>query len=786
MANVTVFLDVDGDGALDAGEPFVVTDGSGNFDFANLVAGDYVVDVDDTTLPPGFILTTGSDTLSISLASGEDFNDADFGYQAPGIVTGHLFIDVNSNGVQDASEVGLAGVDIIITDSNLDQVTVTTDANGDYQASIPPGSTTLDVDDTTLPPAAVLTTANDPQVATVNSGAVTASAAVGYHVPGPYLSQIHYRWRNDDGRESNPVFNVYSYRGNMGAQSSVAVPITAVANTDRAFILAPTGKMSVGVGSGGGRQNANEVLTRARFTAADQVTLTRGVNTGDSAYSFFVIEDTSGNEIYVKSGSATFTNTTAITDTDLDINVGAGITDYTKTVVFLTVSSNSASRSYYNQAHVRGYMTSDTNLALRRQAGNSSVTLDWFVVEFKGSGWSVQQGDFPLNTGTHASPETQTISSVNLSESFVFMNWQADTNGLDQASPKVELANSTTLQFSRQDTAVGICQIRYFVVSHSDLDVQRGDALASAADATLDQPIASINTSQAFPITFNDCNGTGDYFPRPNWRAVFADSTTLRWGRSFTGQDSNFFWQVIDLSGFFLPGATFAAGEDVKLTGLAKQTPMRLRIMVSNEGSGDSGGERYQLYVAETTDPTGAACPTESYLAVEDGAETHWEMVDSSYISDGEPTFNIDPGLTDEATTFVTGELKDTGDTTTGSIALAIDAFTEIEYSIQATAAAPDAGEYCFKLVKDGTPDTDLDAYAIYGQVNLAGATAVDLLSFEATGEGSSVKVAWQTANEINNMGFYLYRADTKDGPVYAADRQTDTGCRFYHFRPGV
>ena len=202
IGSVTVFLDVDDDGVRDAGEPYVITDGSGIYDFANLVAGDYVVDVDDTTLPPGFTLTTGSDTLSVSLADGADFNDADFGYQEPGTVTGHLFIDVNSNGVQDAGEVGLVGVDIIVTDSNMNPVTVTTGANGDYQASIPPGLTTLDVDDTSLPPGAVLTTANDPQTVTVNSGATIASAAVGYHVPGPYLYQAHYRWRNDDGGET--------------------------------------------------------------------------------------------------------------------------------------------------------------------------------------------------------------------------------------------------------------------------------------------------------------------------------------------------------------------------------------------------------------------------------------------------------------------------------------------------------------------------------------------------------------------------------------------------------
>jgi uncharacterized repeat protein (TIGR01451 family) len=83
LADVTVFLDMNDDGVLDTGEPFVVTDGGGNYDFTNLAAGDYIVDVDDTTLPPGFILTTGFDSISLTLVDGEDFNAADFGYRSP-------------------------------------------------------------------------------------------------------------------------------------------------------------------------------------------------------------------------------------------------------------------------------------------------------------------------------------------------------------------------------------------------------------------------------------------------------------------------------------------------------------------------------------------------------------------------------------------------------------------------------------------------------------------------------------------------------------------------------
>jgi hypothetical protein len=44
-------------------------------------------------------------------------------------------------------------------------------------------------------------------------------------------------------------------------------------------------------------------------------------------------------------------------------------------------------------------------------------------------------------------------------------------------------------------------------------------------------------------------------------------------------------------------------------------------------------------------------------------------------------------------------------------------------------------------------------------------ATAVDLVSFTARGAGSSVLVEWETAQELNNMGFHLYRARNPWGP---------------------
>ncbi|MHC4500152.1 MAG: hypothetical protein ACYS21_13670, partial [Planctomycetota bacterium] len=138
--------------------------------------------------------------------------------------------------------------------------------------------------------------------------------------------------------------------------------------------------------------------------------------------------------------------------------------------------------------------------------------------------------------------------------------------------------------------------------------------------------------------------------------------------------------------------ADFAAAQDTKLTGLSKGSTIRLRFEVSNEGILSSGGVTYQLQVAET-----ATCGSGSYTAVPTVSTDHWQIVDSSYINEPEATSNISPGLADEATTWVDGELKDEGNTT-GSITLAADAFTEIEFAIQATGNATDGGDYCFRL----------------------------------------------------------------------------------------
>ena len=193
-----VFSDRDNDGSKDGLEPglsgidititdigagvqTVTTDSSGNYS-AIVPIGTTNVDVVNGTVPSGYTLTTSNDPLDVGVVTGGSVAP-DIGYYNPQAVTGHVFYDIDGNGVQGPNEPDIAGADILVTDSAAGIQVVTTDANGDYIANVPVGATSVDVFESTVAMGAILTTANDPQSVSVTSGNTIASAAVGYRLP---------------------------------------------------------------------------------------------------------------------------------------------------------------------------------------------------------------------------------------------------------------------------------------------------------------------------------------------------------------------------------------------------------------------------------------------------------------------------------------------------------------------------------------------------------------------------------------------------------------------------
>ncbi|MEO8359669.1 MAG: C25 family cysteine peptidase [Vicinamibacteria bacterium] len=121
-------------------------------------------------------------------ATGQPFTDSNL-YQVPIIgnatITGHVFLDLNGNGVQNVGEPNLPNVSVVVTDSTAVVQNVVTDANGNYSVVVPAGLTNLNVDQTDpdIPPGVTLSTANDPQNVNAIANNTVASTPVGYAPP---------------------------------------------------------------------------------------------------------------------------------------------------------------------------------------------------------------------------------------------------------------------------------------------------------------------------------------------------------------------------------------------------------------------------------------------------------------------------------------------------------------------------------------------------------------------------------------------------------------------------
>lgn len=198
---VNLYSDTNGSGTLNAGDALVastITNINGNYLFTGLSAGNYFVDVDETTLPSTALAITTTDpastliTLPASTFATQNLN-ADAGYSLPSnfSIGNRLWHDVDGDGVQDPGEPGIPYVTITVTNGSgtgcAGGCTAVTDEGGFWIVTGLTNGTfnvTVDTNDADFPRFFTTTTGTtNPRVATVASADLT-NIDFGYRYTG--------------------------------------------------------------------------------------------------------------------------------------------------------------------------------------------------------------------------------------------------------------------------------------------------------------------------------------------------------------------------------------------------------------------------------------------------------------------------------------------------------------------------------------------------------------------------------------------------------------------------
>ncbi len=205
----------------------------------------------------------------------------------------------------------------------------------------------------------------------------------------------------------------------------------------------------------------------------------------------------------------------------------------------------------------------------------------------------------------------------------------------------------------------------------------------------------------------NDVVVTGGQTVMPITAVQIASSTVIK-NSKFT--QTHYHWRNDDGNE---TGATSVTGgvQDTDLSTLLANSPRRLRVQVSNEGSITATTTRFRLEYATAAPTCEAAASWIDVNATNDA----WNMYNSSFVTNGNNTTNIavgNGGVTDENTTFLTPNdgIRDTS-SETGSLTLTSTNFVELEFSIVASTSAHEGTTYCFRLTDNGQALPVYDRY---------------------------------------------------------------------------
>lgn len=242
-----VFIDSNNNGTLDSGEPSTLTDANGNYSFTGIAPGNYTV---MEVLPSGVALNTGTQTVSVvanQTKSGVNFGDR------PSI-TGTVFTDSNGNGTLDSGEQGVSGRTVFIDSNNngiLDsgEPTTVTSANGSY-AFLAMGAGTYTVREVvasgvvlSTPPLQSVTVVANQAASNINFGEAVDTTTP--NITGTVFEDANLNGQRDSGERGLAGRTVFVDIDGSGAPGPNNPSTTTDANGNFTFIGLPAGTYTV-------------------------------------------------------------------------------------------------------------------------------------------------------------------------------------------------------------------------------------------------------------------------------------------------------------------------------------------------------------------------------------------------------------------------------------------------------------------------------------------------------------------------------------------------------------
>jgi protocatechuate 3,4-dioxygenase beta subunit len=262
LSGVTVFLDLNGTGTFQAGDPTATTDANGDYTFTGLAAGAYTVYVEQ---PAGDSQTSPANNAGVTgtVTAGQDTTLASIGEavseQGGGTISGKVFVDENNDGTLDSGDPGLAGWYVYIDLAGTGEYApgdpyAQTDAYGNYSFSgLAPGSYSVyvyptDGYTTTLGSAGYSASVTATQSSVnANFGETQGTQGGSTSITGTVYDDLNNDGANDSGDPGLAGWTVYVDVNGSGSYTSGDPTATTDSTGTYTFTNLPAGTYTIGI-----------------------------------------------------------------------------------------------------------------------------------------------------------------------------------------------------------------------------------------------------------------------------------------------------------------------------------------------------------------------------------------------------------------------------------------------------------------------------------------------------------------------------------------------------------